>query len=238
MSMIDINCDMGEGIGDDEAIMPFITSANIACGYHAGDESTIRDTLILARKNKVAAGAHVSFRDRENFGRKEIQLPHGEVYAIINEQLSIIKRIADQEGVPLVHVKPHGAMYNMSARDRMLAMMIAKAVKDFDEKLVLFGLSASHSVHEAELMGMKVRHEVFADRTYQEDGSLTPRTMENSMIEDEKEAARRVLQMVKEGTVITTSGKKIFITADTVCLHSDGSNAVKMAREIYNELYK
>jgi len=233
---VDLNCDMGEGIGNDELIMPFISSANIACGYHAGDEKTIWKTIELALKYKVAVGAHVSFLDRENFGRSEMKLPAAEVYDLITQQLIIIKEIADRFSLKLNHVKPHGALYNMAAKDAGLAHGIASAIKDFDERLLLFGLSGSHSINEARAIGLRTVSEVFADRTYRDDGSLTPRSQPNALIEDLEKSIKQVLQMIKHHTVTTTSGKTIPIVSETICIHSDGKHAAAFAKIISENL--
>lgn len=233
---IDINCDMGEGIGNDEEIIAFITSANIACGYHAGDEETVRTTIGLAKKHNVNIGVHPSFYDRKNFGRTEMATTPQEVYQLITEQLHLFKKIADNLDASIHHVKPHGALYNMAAREKALAEAIARAVKDFDEKLVLFGLSGSVSIGEAKKLGLKTWSEVFADRTYQDNGSLTPRSQPGAMIEDEERSVAQVLQITKEKTVTTVSGKTIPITAETVCIHGDGKNAVAFAKRLYSVL--
>ena len=235
---IDINCDMGEGIGNDEIIMPVITSANIACGYHAGDEQTIRSTILLAKKHGVHIGAHPSFDDRENFGRTEMPCPPGEVYHLVYKQLGIFKKIADECEVKIHHVKPHGALYNMAARDEQMAAAIALAVKDFNSHIILYGLSNSHLVSEAKKIGLRTKQEVFADRTYRENGSLTPRSQPNALIEDEEKAVKQVLQMVEQKTVTTVSGKLIPIEAETVCIHGDGKHGVAFAKAIFNALHK
>lgn len=234
--MIDLNCDMGEGIGNDEAIMPFITSANIACGFHAGSGDVIRKTIDLALQHHVHIGAHPSFRDKENFGRKEMYLPPEKLYAIILEQLIKMDLIAKEKGAQLHHVKPHGSLYNMAAKDISIAKIIAQAVKDFNDELVLYGLSNSFLISEAKALGLKTLNEVFADRTYDDDGKLTPRSKTNALIEDEEQSIQQVLQMVKEGTVTTTSGKKISIVADTICIHGDGKYAVTFAEKIHEAL--
>lgn len=242
---IDINCDMGEGVGNsaspagrDEMIMPFISSANIACGYHAGSETIIKRTIELAQTNNVSVGAHPSFFDKENFGRTEMNLATAEIYDIIILQLRLIKKIAEHQHAKLHHVKPHGALYNMSAKDPAIANAIANAVKDFDEDLILFGLSGSHSIKEAGLLNLKTASEVFADRTYQDDGTLTPRSQANALIEDPAKSVIQVLQMIKEGTVTSVNGNKISITADTICIHGDGKNAVEFAKAIHEALQK
>jgi len=234
--LIDLNCDMGEGIGNDTAIVPFITSANIACGYHAGDEEMIKRTVELCLKYNVAIGAHPSYFDRENFGRKDIFHTPEQVYALVKEQIQLLKKITEEAKVVLQHVKPHGALYNKSAKDVLVANAIAKAVKDVDKNLVLFGLSGSYSILEAKNLGLKTRSEVFADRTYQDDGSLTPRTLSNALIEEEEKSVQQVLQMVHEGLVTAVSGKKISIIAETVCIHGDGKNAVQFAKLLHEVL--
>jgi len=236
MRIYDLNCDMGEGMGNDEAIMPFITSANIACGFHAGNGNIIGHTLSLALQHGVHIGAHPSFRDKENFGRKEMHPGHDKLYAIVLEQLIKIDLIAKQKGATLYHVKPHGALYNMAARDAEMASTIAQAVKDFNEELILYGLSNSFLITEAKALGLKTASEVFADRTYQNDGSLTPRSQPNALIEDDEQCMRQVLQMIQQGTVTTTSGSVVPIVADTICIHGDGKHAVRFAKKIYEAL--
>jgi UPF0271 protein len=232
----DINCDMGEGIGKDELLMPFISSANIACGYHAGDAATIKDTIELCIKYNVSIGVHPSFYDRDNFGRMEMYLPVDDLYDLILQQLIIFKKAADSLDQKITHVKPHGALYNMSVKDAGMANVIAKAIRDFDSSLVLFGLSGSHSISEAKAIGLKTASEAFADRTYQDDGSLTPRSQPNALIEDAGKAVQQVLQMVKEKTVTTVSGKIIPVVAETICIHSDGKHATVLAKTIYEHL--
>jgi 5-oxoprolinase (ATP-hydrolysing) subunit A len=227
---------MGEGIGNDEAIMPFITSANISCGFHAGNGDIIRQTISLAMRYNVRIGAHPSFRDKENFGRKEMHLGHDKLYAIVLEQLIKLDLIAKEKGATLHHVKPHGALYNMAARDLETAGTIALAVKDFNEELVLYGLSNSCLISEAKALGLKTASEVFADRTYQDNGSLTPRSQPNALIEDDEQCIQQVLQMTRKGTVTTISGKIIPIVADTICIHGDGKHAVIFAKKIHEAL--
>jgi UPF0271 protein len=224
---------MGEGMGNDEDIMPYITSANIACGYHAGDEEMMKLTVALCVKYKVAIGAHPSYFDRENFGRNDFDLSPEQVYILVKEQIQLLKKIAEEAKTVLLHVKPHGALYNRSAKDVQVARAIAKAVKDVDEYLVLFGLSGSCSIAEAKTLGLKTRSEVFADRTYQDDGSLTPRTKPNALIEEQEKSIHQVLQMVNEGLVTTVSGKKISTIAETVCIHGDGKNALQFAKRLH-----
>ena len=242
---VSLNCDMGEGIGNpalpagrDELIMPFIHSANIACGYHAGDPATMWKTVELALKHHVNIGAHPSFPDKKNFGRMEMKLENEEVYELVTQQLIILHEIVTGLETKLHHVKPHGALYNMSAKDPALAKTMARAVKDFDAGLILFGLSGSHSIHEAKAIGLQTASEVFADRTYQDDGSLTPRSNPGALINDTEKAVQQVLQMIKEGTVTTVSGKTIPILAETICIHGDGEHAVEFAKAIHDAIQK
>ena len=172
MKTIDINCDLGEGIGNDELIMPYISSANIACGYHAGNENTMKQTVELCKKYNVAVGAHPSYPDRENFGRTDMLLHPGEIYEMIVKQINSLEKIAEENDVPVHHVKPHGALYNMAARDKMLAPFVALAILDTNSKYILYGLSGSYLIKEGKNLGLKTASEVFADRTYKDDGSL------------------------------------------------------------------
>jgi 5-oxoprolinase (ATP-hydrolysing) subunit A len=227
---------MGEGTGNDAAIIPFISSANIACGYHAGDEETMLATARLCLKNNVAIGAHPSFFDKENFGRTDMHLPLGEVYDLVTEQISLMQKICTQLQTNLHHVKPHGALYNMAARGRKLAAAIALAVKDADDSLILYGLSGSHLVKEARNIGLKSINEVFADRTYQDNGHLTPRSQHNALLSSTEEALNQTLRMIKDKTVISVNGNIIPIIADTICIHGDGEHAVNFAKTIHEKL--
>jgi UPF0271 protein len=233
---IDLNCDMGEGIDNDEAIMPYITSANIACGYHAGDEKTMNDTVALALKYEVAIGAHPGFNDKENFGRTEMHLSMNEIYLLVQEQLQILNSICIQHEAKLHHVKPHGALYNMAARNQEMSRAIAKSVYDFDASLVLYGLAGSYMISEAHDVGLKTCAEVFADRTYMDDGSLTPRSQIGCIIIDEITSIQQVLQMIKQNTVTSINGKTVPVTPGTICIHGDGANAVAFARNIHQQL--
>ncbi|MBS1919656.1 MAG: LamB/YcsF family protein [Bacteroidetes bacterium] len=236
--IIDLNCDMGEGIGNDEAIMPFITSVNIACGYHAGNKEIMIKTIRLALHYNVSIGAHPSFFDRENFGRIEKNLSDSEIFDLILKQLKLLDDLAGNYGTKLHHVKPHGALYNLSANNSSVAKAIASAVKNFDPHLILFGLSGSQSIHQAKKINLKTASEVFADRTYREDGSLTPRSQAGAMIENAEEAVKQALQMIQSKTVNTISGKKIPIDAETICIHGDGKHAVQFAQLIHEALKK
>ena len=236
MPTIDINCDLGEGKPNDASIMQFISSANIACGYHAGDEATIRATIKLAVKNKLAIGAHPGFADRENFGRVEILLPAGDYYNLIMEQLVLFKDIADQEGVSIHHIKAHGALYNLSVKNEIVAMEIAKAVHDFDPTLIYYALSNSSMLRIAEDMGLKTASEVFADRNYQDDGTLTPRVQKNAIVTEPEAAAKQVLMMAKEKKAMSINGKPFSVKADTICIHGDLPQAYSFAKAIHKSL--
>lgn len=228
---IDLNCDLGEGAGHDAGLMPLITSANIACGGHAGDDATMRATVELALKHRVAIGAHPGFVDRENFGRKEMPLTSAALQDLVTTQIAALARLA-----PLRHVKPHGALYNLAARDAAVAKQIAEAVRAMDASLILYALAGSELVKAGRAAGLRVAEEVFADRTYQRDGSLTPRTRPDALIVDENAAVAQVLRMVREGRVRATDGTEVSLFADTVCVHGDGPHAVAFARRLKAEL--
>ena len=236
MKTIDINCDLGEGIGNDELIMPYISSANIACGYHAGDANTMKQTVDLCKKYNVAVGAHPSFPDKENFGRTDMLLHPGEIYEMIIKQINGLEKVAMSADVPVHHVKPHGALYNMAARDKGLAPFVALALLDTNPKYILYGLSGSYLIKEAKNLGLKTVSEVFADRTYKDDGSLTSRNKPGALIENTDAAVAQVLQMVKERTVTSVTGKKVPIVAETICIHGDGEHAVEFAKAVYRAL--
>ena len=229
---IDLNCDLGEDYPNDAELMPLITSANIACGYHAGDPDTMCRTVDLAVAHGVAIGAHPGFADKANFGRLEVRLPLQGYYELVMAQLQALDAVVRAAGTRLHHVKPHGALYNMAARDPELAHCIAHAVLDFDAELILYGLSGSASVAQARALGLACASEVFADRTYQSDGSLTPRSRPDALIQDTGKCLEQVLGMVAQGIVIATDGSRVPLRADTICLHGDGAHAVAFAREL------
>ncbi len=231
MRRVDLNCDVGEGIGNDAAIMRWITSANIACGAHAGDVKTLRETVNLAREFGVAVGAHPGFADRANFGRKEWVLTAAEIERLVTEQVEALGKITEVR-----HVKPHGALYNIAAREARVAAAIARAVRALDERLMLFGLAGSELVRAGRACGLRVVEEVFADRRYRADGTLVPRSEAGAVIEDEGEAVEQVLRMVSDGEVRAVEGGRVTIVADTICLHGDGAQAVEFARRIRTEL--
>jgi UPF0271 protein len=228
---IDLNCDLGEGAGCEAALIPLITSANIACGAHAGDAATMRATVALARAQGVAVGAHPGFADRVNFGRVEHPLTTDALHHLVTNQIEALRALG-----PVRHVKPHGALYNVAARDRTVAAVIADAVYACDPNLVLFGLAGSELVRAGQARGLRVAHEVFADRTYQADGSLTPRARPDALITDAAVAVAQVIRMVREGVVRATDGTTVAVVADTVCLHGDGAHAVAFAQQLGREL--
>lgn len=236
MARVDLNCDLGEGAGHDAELMPLITSANIACGAHAGDSATMRATIALAQQHGVAIGAHPGFADRANFGRVELPVTPGEVRGLVHEQVLQLQLMARGAGARLAHVKPHGALYNLAARDLKLARAVAQAVYDVDPRLILFGLAGSQLIAAADACGLGAAQEVFADRTYRADGSLTPRMQADALITDEAAAVDQVRRMVREGWVRATDGREVPIQADTICLHGDGAHPVEFARRLRAEL--
>ncbi len=234
--MIDINCDMSEGCGNDAELMNCVSSINIACGFHAGNATIMRKTVELAVNKGVKIGSHPSFSDLANFGRSEMDVSAQEVFDIVLYQISALKGICEAFGAKLKHVKPHGALYNQAAKDKNLAEAIAKSVKKLDANLILYGLSGSCLISEAEKIGLQTKSEVFADRTYRTDGSLTPRNMPNALIRNVEEAIKQVLQMLETQTVTATTGEIINLKAETICIHGDGENAVGFAKAIYKTL--
>lgn len=238
---VDLNCDMGESfgvyrIGNDEAIMEFITSANIACGFHAGDPATMRKMVQLALKNDVGIGAHPGLQDLVGFGRRNISLSPREAYDIVTYQIGALSGFVKAEGGTMQHVKAHGALYNMAVNNASLSNAIAEAVYNINPELILFGLSGSELVKAGEKLGLRTANEVFSDRTYQADGSLTPRTHPDALITDTDRALEQVIRMVKEQKVMSTGNHPIQIKADTICIHGDGANALEFAAAISSSL--
>lgn len=229
---IDLNADLGEGCEHDRELLQLVSSANIACGFHAGDAQTMLQSVRWAQEFGVAIGAHPSFPDRENFGRSAMQLLPETLYAQLLYQIGALKTLAESEGGRLVHVKPHGMLYNQAARDAQLADVIARAVKTVDASLLLVGLAGSESIQAAQHYGLRTREEVFADRGYQADGSLVPRNQPGAMIEDEEQAISRTLAMVLQGKVASVTGEWVPLRAQTVCLHGDGPHALAFARRL------
>jgi len=237
MRRIDLNCDMGEGYPNDAELMKYISSTNVACGFHAGDATTMSDTVQLALESSVAIGAHPGYRDLENFGRLEMSLRPKEVFDIVTDQIAALADICNANGAALHHVKPHGALYNQAGRDKELAASIAEAVLSVDDKLILYGLSGSLIISEAQSIGLRTASEVFADRTYRADGSLTPRNQPDALIVDSGRALAQVLQMVEKQQVTISDGcETIPIRAETICIHGDGDHAVDFAQAIAEAL--
>jgi len=231
---IDLNCDMGENIGNDEDIMPYITSANIACGFHAGDSRTMQITVRLAKKYGVAVGAHPGWLDVEGFGRREMSLSPDEVESLILYQVGALYAIARAEGVELIHVKPHGALYNQAAKDKVLANAIARAVKSFSGDLVLVGLAGSGLIEAGLEVGLKVANEGFPDRNYNPDGTLVSRKESHAIIESPDEVAAHALELIQNGILF---GEKR-VRVDTLCLHGDHPRAAENAKLIHEALAK
>jgi UPF0271 protein len=232
---IDLNCDLGEDDSDEgalreAAILPHVSSANVACGLHAGDARVMRRTMKAAAELGLAVGAHPSLADRANFGRTELPVTADEVYELTLYQVGASAAMARSVGLRLNHVKPHGALYNMAARDHVLATAIAQAVHDFDAGLVLFGLSGSQSILAAESLGLKCASEVFADRRYRPDGTLMPRSEPDALINDASEAATQMLRMLEHDFVHASDGSKVAVRAETVCIHGDAPTAPQFAQ--------
>lgn len=234
---IDLNCDLGESfgawrMGDDDNAMRHISSANIACGLHAGDPTTMRATVAAAVRYKVAIGAHPSLPDLQGFGRREMQVSPAEVHAMVLYQIGALSAFATAAGARLRHVKPHGALYNMSARDPAIADAIAEAVSGFDAGLILVGLSGSESIKAAERRGLHAANEVFADRRYRADGSLMPRSLPGAVIDDMDHAVAQALDLATRGEVVADDGSLVQVQADTLCLHGDRADAADFARRL------
>jgi 5-oxoprolinase (ATP-hydrolysing) subunit A len=243
---VDLNCDMGEGMPTDETIFPFISSANIACGGHAGDPDTMRRSVELALLHGVAVGAHPSYPDHAGFGRSDIlesQPGVGDkpfrfdaLASSLTVQILALRSICGEFGVHLHHVKPHGALYNRAASDPAVSRIICEAVAAIDPSIIIYGLSGSETRPAATIAGLRFVDEAFADRTYRADGSLTPRTEPNALIHDTATMLNQVLTMIRHGQVRAMTGTLIPVMADSICLHGDGGNAVKFARILRDEL--
>ena len=237
MKRIDLNCDLGESfgawrMGEDAALLELVSSANIACGFHAGDPTIMQQTVELAADRHVAIGAHVSLPDLQGFGRREMHVSADEVYAMTLYQLGALSAFCQAAGTRLAHVKPHGALYNMAARERALADAIARAVQAFDPRLTLFGLAGSALIDAGKAQALAVAAEAFADRRYRVDGSLQPRNEAGAVIDDAATAAAQALGIVRNGKVIAAHGEPVALQCDTLCLHGDGTHAVQLARDV------
>lgn len=237
MISVDLNCDMGESfgawtMGNDAELMEYVSSVNVACGFHAGDPSTIRRTIETAVKKGVAIGAHPGYPDLQGFGRRNMSLSSRDVFDTVLYQVAALKGICEAIGTKLRHVKPHGALYNQAARDKGLSKSIAEAVLRIDNSLIVYGFAGSFLISEAEALGLRTASEAFADRTYQHDGSLTPRRRADALITDVQRAVKQALRIIEEQSVETVDGPAISIQADTICIHGDGEHALEFARSI------
>jgi len=233
---VDLNADLGEGAPDDDELLTLVSSANIACGWHAGDARLMQATVTAALARGVALGAHPSYPDREHFGRREMQLAPADVRADLIYQIGALDALVRAAGGRLHHVKPHGALYNQAARDPALADAVAGAVLDVDPSLALYGLAGSELLRAAERAGLRAVAEVFADRGYRADGSLVPRGQPGALIHDSDEAVARTLRMVRDGSVVAVTGETVPLQAQTLCLHGDGPHALAFARALHAAL--
>ena len=237
MPTIDLNCDMGESygawtLGQDAAVLAHVSSANIACGFHAGDPDTMRRTVRLARDHGVAIGAHPSLPDLAGFGRREMAIAPNEAYALVVYQTGALQAFATAERTRVVHVKPHGALYNMAARDAVLADAIAQAVRDVDARLFLIGLAHSELTRAGERAGLAVLHEAFCDRAYEADGTLSPRREPSAVIGDPALAVAQAVALATSGNVAARDGSGLHIAANTLCVHGDKPNAAEFAQRL------
>ena len=241
MMTIDLNCDLGESFGNykiglDEDVIKYVSSANIACGFHASDPVVMNKTVELAKKNNVAAGAHPGFPDLVGFGRRNMNVSPDELKNMILYQLGALDAFCRKWEIKLQHVKPHGAMYNMAAKDKKLADAIVEAILEYDDSMILLGLSGSEMLKSAAEKGLAFKREVFADRAYEEDGSLVARTKPGAVIQDENEAINRVISMIKYGKVKAITGKEIMVEPDSVCVHGDNPKALEFVKKISESL--
>jgi len=240
---ININCDLGESsklhsTQNDPLLLEIVNSANIACGYHAGDKPTMEKTIEISKKNNVSIGAHPSFKDLENFGRKRINLPSGEIKKLIIDQINILSNIAVDKDVKVTHVKPHGALNNMACEDYDLAKIISESIIETNKNLIFLVPTRSQMEKVGKKLGMKIATEIFADRNYEDDGNLVSRSKKNSMITDPEIAKKHVIKMIENQALNCYSGKQIPCEIDSVCVHGDGKTAVKTAKQIRDGLLK
>ncbi|WP_115718172.1 5-oxoprolinase subunit PxpA [Gallaecimonas mangrovi] len=236
MAHIDFNADLGEGAAFDEELLTLVSSANISCGFHAGNVALTAKTIDLALANGVAIGAHPSFDDKANFGRTNMALSTGEVFDLVLFQCAGFKALVEARGGVLHHVKPHGALYNQAAKDATLALAIAKAVKTLDPAIKLYGLAGSQSLIQAQRVGLSAVSEVFADRRYLADGSLKPRSQAGAVLEHDNDVEAQVLAMVTQGQVTADNGQTVNLAADTLCLHGDNQHALRLAKRLREKL--
>ena len=243
MKKIDLNCDLGESFGNykiglDEEVIRHISSANVACGFHASDPLVMQKTVALAKENGVCIGAHPGFPDLVGFGRRNMSVSPAEAKALVQYQIGALDAFCKAAGVKLCHVKPHGALYNMAGKDEILAQAVCEGIFEYDSNLILLGLSGSKMIEVGKKIGLRTANEVFADRAYEDDGSLVARSKPGAVITDENLAVSRVVEMVKNGRVTSITGNEIEIKADSICLHGDGVKAVEFAKRINEELLK
>lgn len=243
MKKIDLNCDLGESFGNykiglDDEVIRHISSANVACGFHASDPLVMQKTVALAKENGVCIGAHPGFPDLVGFGRRNMSVSPAEAKALVQYQIGALDAFCKAAGVKLCHVKPHGALYNMAGKDEILAQAVCEGIFEYDSNLILLGLSGSKMIEAGKKIGLRTANEVFADRAYEDDGSLVARSKPGALITDENLAVSRVVEMVKNGRVTSITGNEIEIKADSICLHGDGVKAVEFAKRINEELLK
>ena len=240
---ININCDLGESskfhsTENDPSLLKIVNSANIACGYHAGDKQTMEKTVKISKENNVSIGAHPSFNDLENFGRKRLNLPSDEIRKLVIEQINILSNISDKLDMKVTHVKPHGALNNMACEDYDLAKLIAESVLEFNKELIFLVPTGSQMEKVGKKLKMKIAAEIFADRNYEDDGNLVSRSKENAMITDPEIAKKHVIKMVENQALNCYSGKQIPCEIDSICVHGDGKTAVNTAKQIKEGLIK
>ena len=240
---ININCDLGESsklhsTENDPLLLKIVNSANIACGYHAGDEQTMGETIEISKKNKVSIGAHPSFNDPENFGRKRLSLPSNEIKKLVADQINILSKIANNKGVKVTHVKPHGALNNMACENYDLAKIISEAIIQVNKELIFLVPTGSQMEKAGKKLGMKIAAEIFADRNYEDDGNLVSRSKNNALITDPEIAKKHVIKMVENQALNCYSGKQIPCEIDSICVHGDGESAVNTAKQIREGLIK
>jgi len=240
---ININCDLGESsklhsTKNDPLLLEIVNSANIACGYHAGDKPTMEKTVEISKKNNVSVGAHPSFYDKENFGRKRLNLPSKEIKKLILDQINILSDVANDKGIKVTHVKPHGALNNMACENYELAKVIAESIIQANKELIFLVPTGSQMEKVGKKLSMKIAAEIFADRNYEDDGNLISRTKKNALITDPEIAKKHVIKMVENQALNCYSGKQISCEIDSICVHGDGKSAVDTARQIRDGLLK
>lgn len=233
---VNLNADLGEEMGNDSAMLSIISSANIACGFHAGNETVMDQTIKSAIKNKVSIGAHPSFKDKEGFGRREIPHTNKEIEFIVTKQLETLERIAQQNKVTVTHVKPHGALNNMASKDEGMALSIAKATKEFNKEIIFLATAGSKLTAASKKTGIKVAEEIFADRNYDDNGNLISRKNKNALITNPEIATERIIRMLDNKSIYSVNGKKIPCEINSICIHGDTKNSILIAKKIRTKL--